>query len=86
MGSGQRRAGAFLRLMRLRLDGVVNQDVHSEILSRVRRSVLAGSILCMQHKFSFISVVLFAPCEKRRVRLDNKSTVVLNPRVPELGA
>ena len=72
--------------MRLRLDGVVNQDLHSEILSRVRRSVLAGSIPCMQHKFSFISVVLFAPCEKRRVRLDNKSTVVLNPRVPELGA
>ena len=67
MGSGQRRAGAFLRLMRLRLDGVENQDVHSEILSRVSPSVLGGSILCMQHKFSFISVVL-------------------NPRVPELGA
>ena len=86
MGSGQRRSGTFLRLLRLGLDGVVNQDVHSEILSRVSQSVLGGSILCMQHKFSCISFVLLAPREKRRVRLDNKSAVVLNPRVPLLGA
>ncbi len=72
--------------MRLRLEGVVNQEIHSEILFRVSQSVLAGSILFMQHKFSSISIVLFDPCEKRRVRRDNKSTVVLNLRVQELGA